>query len=262
MPKVMHVAKARQRYEMVPVLGEDGKQETITQNLKRPTRRGKTEITRAKTKPDMSRPLPPRECDYSACPQPDKIIAIGTPFKYISIRRTYGDTTRYRHESCPSWHPWEYSSALWARVAQIQHENAVDGSGWESEEDADSARDDVAAAVGELRDEKQEALDNMPDGLRDASELNDTVSYLDDWVSEIESVIWPDFPEGQCENCKGEQLTHDEHTDECDEDCDGTEECLECNGSNEGGEPDPDELQDWRDEAQQTLQDALDGYQG
>lgn len=262
MPTVQHVKKARQRYKMVPVIDTaTGKQKVVTTAKK--TRGGK-EVTRRITERDLSQPLPPRKCDAPTCPVPDRVIAVGTPFKYIAIKMQYGGREMYRHETCPNWLPHEYSTALWARVAQVQSEQAVDASGWESEEDADAARDAAAEAAGELRDEKQESLDNMPDGLRDASELNDTVEQLEAWVSEIESVSWPDFPEAKCSNgCDDGQLscsTHEE--DGHDPECDGTEECVECGGSGEGEDPDPEELESWREEAGQVLQDAIDSYAG
>lgn len=260
MPTVQHVKKARQRYAMIPVIDpETGKPKVIETN--KTTRSGKV-ITRKVTERDLEHPLPPRKCDAPNCPVEDRIIAVGTPFKYIAIKMQYGGRELYRHESCPTWQPHEYSSALWARVQQVQNDQAVDPSGWESQEDADSARDEAAAAAQELVDEKQESLDNMPDGLRDASELNDTVANLESWVSEIEGVSWPDFPEAKCSNCGDEPLTHDEHTPDCPEDCDGTEECMECGGSGEGEDVDEDELNTWREEAGQVLQGAIDSYAG
>lgn len=265
MPTVQHVAKARQRYAMVPVIDpETGKQKVITTSK---TTRGGRAVTRKITERDMEHPLPPRKCDYPACPVEGHVIAVGTPFKYIAIKQQYGGYEKYRHETCPSWQPHEYSSALWARVQQVQNDATVDSTTWETEEDADAARDAAAEAAGELRDEKQESLDNMPDGLRDASELNDTVENLDTWVSEIESVSWREFPEGRCSNCGGEQMecsNHEGHSEDPNDPnyCDGTEECLECHGSGEGEEVDQDELDAWREEAGQVLQDAIDSYAG
>jgi hypothetical protein len=265
MARARIIQKARQRYVMVPVIDpETGKQKEVpvTDLDGRPklTRRGSRPIMRKLTVADKSQPLPLRKCE-----QCSKDLELGKPFRVISIRRQIGGYSRYRCTECPTWQPHEITSALWARIMQLQTEQGVDGSGWEDESEAEDAAEQVAAAIEELRDDKQESLDNMPEGLRDASELNEQVDQLTDWAETVRSsysdASWT-FPEGICENCQGEQLecsVHEDHSDDPDAEnyCDGTEECLECNGSNEGEYRDEEEMEAWRQEAADAINEAL-----
>jgi hypothetical protein len=245
MPKINHVAKARQTYEMVPDLDpETGQQKVVT--LTGRTRRKGGEITRRLTKPDYGRPKPAKQCDDPQCKQPTREISVGTPFKYIAIKRQHGGIERYRHEDCRNWDPWDYSDALWARVAQVQAQR-VDVSGIASEEDAQSVAEELAVMITELADEKEEAADNMPDGLRDASELPDQIDSLRSWADELESISFPEMPSDECLECEG---TGDngkpEETD-----------CTQCGG--EGiVEPSDEEMDAWRDEVESEISGVLE----
>lgn len=259
MPQIIHVKKARQRYAMKPVLDADGQPVVVETNKK--ARSGRP-VLRHVTEVDKDKPITDK-CDYPGCPEKDKIIVPGTPMKVIKIKQQFGGITRRRHESCPAWKPHEYSNSLSARISQLQDEAIIDSSGWETEEDAKEAASTIADSIRELAEEKQESLDNMPEGLQQGDtgqQLEEAVSGLNDWADEVENAIdnADDFPEGTCANCKGEQIEHEEHTDECDEDCDGTEECMECQGSGEGEAVDEQELDDWRASAEGALQEALD----
>lgn len=262
MPQIIHVKKARQRYAMKPVLDAEGKQVVVETNKKA---RGGRVITRKVTEVDKDRPITDK-CDYPGCPEPGKVIQPGTPMQVIKIKQQFGGITRRRHESCPTWKPHEYSNSLAARISQLQDEAVIDSSGWESEDDARAAATEIADAIRELAEEKQESLDNMPEGLQQGDtgqQLEEAVSGLNDWADEVENAIdnADDFPEAKCPNCGGEEITHEEHTDECDDDCDGTEECTECGGTGEGEDVNEEELDDWRSSAESALQEALDNCQ-
>lgn len=197
MPRVTHVKKAQQRYETVPVMengrakqtpvmGRDGKQKT--------TKRG-TPVFMTVTVADRTKPLPPETCDY--CHQP---IKVGTPYKHISPKSgPYGGTKRSRHEDCPTWQVWDYSSSLYARTARVAHDFSLALVDAESEDDVQSALDEAAEAVREIAQEKEEGADNIESGFGHetsaSEELRDVAQQLNDWADEIESSDVPAFPE-------------------------------------------------------------------
>jgi len=256
------VKTARQRYEMVPKLDDDGKQ-VVTPVLRKDSTpkktRGGKEVTRAITVADKSRPLPPRTCEK--CGKP---LVIGQQYREVAIKTTYGGYGRFRCMECPVWLPWELSSALWARIAQIQTENVTQSWQWTEEGDAEAAASDIAEQIRELAAEKQEAADNMESGFGHSTsmseEIADQAQQLESWADEVEQAgTEAEFPEGKCENCGGEQLdcsTHEEK--DHDPDCDGTEECVECSGSGEGETVSEEDLDAWREEAASAIQNALD----
>ena len=254
MPSVKHIAKARQRYAMVPVLDEDGNQKTVpvinAKTGQPKTARGGRPVTRKLTREDRDNPLPPRHCDYPACPEPDKVIAIGTPFKCLSIKQQFGGRELFRHESCPSWNPWEYSNSLSARISQIQSMD-LGSDGWEGEDDPGAAAEEVASAIEELADEKEEAGQNMEDGFGHetsaSAELKETAEGLREWASQVRDVTLPDFPDDQCLECEGTGSIGDgdEATD-----------CEQCGGEGTA-EPSEEQLDAWREEAEQAIQDEL-----
>jgi hypothetical protein len=247
MPKVMHVAKARQRYETKPVIDpETGEQKVVTTS--RATRKGK-EVTRRLSEPDLDRPLPPRTCDYDG-----KEIAVGTPFKYIAIKRQHGGTARYRHEACPNWNPWEYSDALWARIAQIQAQR-IDVSEILNEEDAQGVADGLVEMITMLAEEKREAAQNMEDGFghstAQSEEIADQADQLDSWANEFSSIAFPEPPstEETCTDCggSGQQVV------------DGVEMlCPACEDDRIEREPTDDEMAEWRDEVQNEIASLLE----
>jgi hypothetical protein len=240
MPQVSHIKKARQRFKMVPVLDEDGKQKEVIVNGR--TRRHGGEITRKLTVADKDQPLPQPTCDYCR-----KEIAVGMPYKVLSVRQQYGGRSYERHEACPNWQPWEYSSSLSARIAQVQS-NEIDASSLEGDEDAQALAEEVASWVRELADEKQESLDNMPDGLRDSSELSEQVDALSSWADEVESVSLPEVPSSECQECEGTGSIGEG---------DEAKDCEQCGG--EGTvEPSDEEMDAWRDEVQSELAGALE----
>ena len=121
MPTITHVKKAQQRYAMVPVCNPDGtpKQTPVMRGdgTQKTTKRGAL-VFMTVTVADKTKPQPLDTCDF--CHQP---IEVGTPYKHITPKSgPYGGHKRTRHESCPTWQVWEYSSSLSARIAQIQHD--------------------------------------------------------------------------------------------------------------------------------------------
>jgi hypothetical protein len=261
MPKIT-TQVARQRYARVTVMEPDPdkpgeeRPKRIIVNKKR--RRGDAPIYKVVKTNDKSQPLPPRKCEKCGAE-----LTIGKEYRSIGIKQQFGGIVRYRCMNCPIWQPHEYSNANWARVAQLQAEHSsIDNSSWDSLEDAQATAQEIAEAIRELATEKQESLDNMPEGLQQGDTgqaLEQFVQDLEEWADRVENAPdnADDFPEGECQNCHGEELTHDEHSEDCPEDCDGTEECLECNGSNEG-EATEEEIDAWREEVATAIQDELD----
>jgi hypothetical protein len=256
MPKIT-VQVARQRYEQVPALDAEGQPVVITINRQR--RKGDRPITKRKMVNDKTKPLPPRKCEVCKAD-----LAIGEKYRSIGIKRQYGGIIRYRCMNCPSWQPWEYSDAAWARIAQIQHNAVIDSGAWETEDDAKDAASAIAEEIREYQQEKQESADNVAEhfpGSEQAENLEQFANDLEEWADRVEGAVdnADDFPEGTCGNCNGEQLecsTHEEK--DHDPECDGTEECMECHGSGEGEQVDEDALNDWRESVAQAIQDELD----
>lgn len=201
MPAVKHVKKAQQRYQMVPVLGEDGQPVRVpvmdgrTGEQKVSKRRGPVFMT--KTVADKSQPLPMPKCDYPNCQvTPDRTIEVGTPYKHLTVKTgSYSSRTYTRHEQCPTWQVWEYRDNWSSRVARAQHAMHQEIDAWNDYEDFDSIRDSLASQASELLEEKQEALDAMPEGLAEGSESQEQYDALETWVSEIENVSEPEEPE-------------------------------------------------------------------
>lgn len=251
---------ARQRYKMVPKL-VDGKP-VVTPVMKkdgvtpRTTRAGKP-IVRKVTVADKSQPVDLK------CERCHRVIVPGEQYRKVAIKQTYGGIKRTRCIDCPGWQPWELSSSLASRVMEIQNED-VDGSDWTEASEAESRAGEIAEMIRELAQEKEQAADNMEDGFGHATEQSEAIreqaQNLDSWADEVEnSLSGTDFPEGHCGNCEGEDLECSTHEEEGhDPDCDGTEECMECNGSNEGEEVSEEDLEAWREEAAEAIRNALE----
>jgi len=278
MPRVHQVAAARQRYERVPVIDPaTGEQKTVAVN-RRPGRSGRPVVQRLTTE-DRAKPLPPYRCDM--CPDP---IAVGTPYKYIDIKQQRGGITRRRHVHHPNWQPWEYSSALWARIAQIQAMD-VDVSGLEAGGDPAEYVSDIVEAIRELASEKEEGASNIESGFghetEQSTELREASEQLESWADEFESIAWPDEPEAEEEDCaecggtgevEGEPVSCSNcgglggvGLDVCST-CDGAgeivqaESCEECDGTGQitGDEPTEDQLAEWREAVEAEIQSALE----
>jgi hypothetical protein len=230
MARTTHVKKAQQRFETVVVLDDEGnpkKTPVMKNGEQKVTKRGKA-VFMTVTVQDKTKPKPPETC--TACQKP---IEVGTPYKWIQPKSgPYGGRRMARHEGCPSWQVWDYSSSLSAQLARISYDfsSAIDSV--ESPDDVQSALDDAAASVEEIAEQKEEAASNIEEGFGHATssseELADIADQLKDWASEISGADMPDMVE--CEECTDGQK-------DCD-DCEGTgqvdlEECTDCSGTGE-----------------------------
>lgn len=234
MAKVTHVKKAQQRYKTIPVLDADGNPVRTpvmrADGTQKKTKTGKP-VFMVKTVSDKDQPLEPHVCDH--CRKP---IEVGTPYKHISPKSgPYGGTQRNRHESCPDWQVWEYSSSLSARIEQIQHDFSERVSEVETADDATELLEGIASDIRELAEEKRESASNIEDGFGHpttaSEELNETADTLESWADDIEST---DVEDPVCEECDGTGKL------DC-EDCSskGTSTCPVCDGE---PDDDPDEL--------------------
>lgn len=215
MPRVTHVKKARQRYEMV----DTGK----TIDVDRKTKKGRA-VTARKTIRNTNKPLPPHTCDH--CGEP---IKVGTAYKWIQPRSgPYGGRKRFRHESCPTWHVWEYSSSLSAMIMEAQYNAGLSLGEAQDQSDFEQVRDDFSGTIQDLADQKTESADNIESGFghetSQSEELRDVASQLEDWVSTIDSWQSPDYPEPEDDN----------------------------------PEPSDDQIDEWREEALDSLQEVID----
>lgn len=284
MPKVNYVQKAQQRYKMVPVLDENGQPTYRTVQRKRPTKRGATEIRQRVTVADKSQPLPNLRCDFPGRPTGE--IAPGEAFMWIKPKSgPYGGAVRNRHSSHPTWHPWEYSSSLSARTAQISHDawKAFSEQTFESPEDVTALLEQVAEDIRALAEEKRESASNIEDGFghttSQSEELESIADELETWADDVEQTEVPELPEPEdvdCDECGGTG-TLDETCDLCegtgsshdadglaDGDCPACEGegfreeeqgCTECDGSGQvqAEEPTDDQMDEWRSEVEEIF---------
>jgi len=282
MPRVNHVKKAQQRYKTVPVLDADGNPTYRVLQRARPTKRGATETRQRVTVADKTQPLAPLRCDFPGCHTGS--IEVGEAYKWIKPKSgPYGGSQRNRHEAHPSWHPWEYSSSLSARTAQISHEawETFNAAEFETDDDVKSVLSDVAEQIRELAEEKREGAQNIEDGFghptSQSEELEGIADELDTWADDVENVDVPELPEPDqvdCAECEGEgsteagcddcqatgviENTEGEVTGECST-CGGVgqivTECATCEGSGQvdGEEPTEEQMEAWNDEVQEAF---------
>jgi hypothetical protein len=271
MPKITHVKSARQRFETVPVLDEDGRPK-VTPVMRRDgsprlTKTGRP-VSMAVTVADRGRPLPNLRCDFPGCEVDGGEILPGTPYKHISPRSgPYGGRQLSRHEEHPNWSVWDYSSSRSAQVAREQAEMHSLIDSWDGEGFDDLRQSLVDLAQGQA-DEQEEALSNMPEALQDGSQAQEYLEALEEWVSEIEACDEPEDEFEDCEECDG---TGEREDLEC-EDCGGTGDaedgggCEGCGGTGEaegecgacdGGKADV-RSEDWLEAARDALREAVD----
>lgn len=273
MPRITHVKKAQPRYATVPVLNEDGtpKRTPVMRRRTDPVTGEVTEVQKvtkkgrpvfmAVTAQDKSTPKPMPVCDDPKCKQAaaggSRTIQVGQPYKHITPKSgPYGGRTRSRHEDCANWQVWEYSSSLSARCAQISHdawenfpesaEDAADFEGWAQE---------VADAITELAEEKQESADNIEDGFGHSTsaseELADQASELESWASDVTGISFEGPEPEPCPECDGTgEITPTKADGEEDPDAE-PEECTECGGTGETA-LDEDALENWRDQCREA----------
>lgn len=262
MARVTHVKKAQQRYATVPVLDENGDPKKVpvmkkvkdystgeVTEVQKTTKHGRPVFMKL-TVEDRSKPKPPYTCDHCR-----EEIKVGTPYKHISPKSgPYGGRKLTRHESCPTWMRWEYSSSMSARLEQISHYfwNAV--AQVDSPDDVQAALDDAADEIRSLAEEKRESASNIEEGFghptEKSEELEQVADDLEAWADDVSSADIPDLPEPEdqeCEECGGEGKLADDNGNEID--------CTGCEGQGVFTPEDPteDQLDEWRSE----LQDAL-----
>lgn len=257
MPKVNHVKSARQRYVQIPVLdgsGQPKRSPMMRKGVQMKSKSGRP-VTIAIMQNDISKPLPMPKCDHC-----DEEIKVGQPYKWIEPN---GQRIRNRHEDCPTWKVWEYSSSLSARIAQIQEEG-MNGFPDDATEESDisSFVEDLASQIRELAEEKRESASNIEDGFGHSTyqsdELNETADSLDEWAEGVEQVTLPDVPEAEettCDTCGGSGEGEAQYDEEKD-----PEPCPDCEGTGssfEAEEPSEEALQEWRDECRSAIEDAL-----
>jgi hypothetical protein len=273
MARVTHVKRAQQRYATVPVIDETTGQPKRTPVMnkrtgeQKTTKKGKA-VTMAVTKEDRTKPLPAYKCDSCG-----NEIEVGTPYKHITPKSgPYGGRKRTRHESCPTWQVWEYSSSLSARLAQVAHdfEQAIEGV--ESPEDVTSALEDAASSIEEIAEEKREGAGNIEEGFGHptsaSEELEQTADSLSEWATEIEQVDVPDLPEPEeryfVESSDGTRHGEEDGYDseeEAQADLDGMIADLTIEGDADDykvvadtpDEPTDEQMEDWRSEVEDAV---------
>jgi hypothetical protein len=263
MPKVHHVKRAQQRYATRPVIDPATGEQKVVPVMSSRTGQQKLSkhgrpVVRRITERDLERPLPMPQCDYPGCRHDSREIAVGSPYKWI---QPSGQRERNRHADCPTWHVWEYSSSLSARIAQIQH----DGPGDDDVADADTARawaEAKAEEIRELAEEKRESAANIEDGFGHATyqseELEETASDLDSWADDLENVELPDPDdvEQDCLECDGAGEVEDEDDPLAEQHEDGRPAQVPCETCNGTGQVSSEEA--WREEVLGALESALD----
>lgn len=245
MARVTHVKRAQQRYHTKPVIDPATGEQKVTPVLRRDgspkaTKGGRPVILRV-TERDLTRPKPLFKCGW--CKEE---IALGTPYKWIE---PHGSAVLTRHEACPTWHVWEYSNSLSARIAQIQSESAPETV--ESEDEANDWLAGKASEIRELAEEKRESASNIEDGFGHATyqsdELNQTADDLESWADDVESTDLPEYPEAEEQDC--ESGNHGDQDDVC-EVCGGTMKFTP-------DEPTEDQIDEWQAEVASAMNDAL-----
>lgn len=270
MARVTYVKKAQQRYATVPVLNEDGTPKQTPMISKRTgeqkvTKRGRP-VFLTVTAADKSKPLPPLTCDAPGCGKP---IEVGTPYKHVTPKSgPYGGRQRNRHQSCPGWEIWDLSNSWAARIAR-ETELPMRGFEPETPDDVENLANEIAEAVRGLASESEEAADNIEEGFghetQQSEEARERAQNLESWADDIEGIDVPDLPEPEetdCEACGGTGETQVE-VDGVPQEENGDavmEECADCEGTGQvtPEEPTEEQMNEWREEAIQALQDEID----
>ena len=154
------------------------------------TKKGKP-VFQTATVAGRSKPLAPHTCDYCG-----KAIEVGTPYKWTRPKSgPYGGRLRVRHSGCPTWKPWDLSSAWWARIEQATDD--FDVSQAESADDVRASLEDVAQRVKDLAEESREAANNIEQGFghttQQSEEAEQRADELDGWADDIERADVPEL---------------------------------------------------------------------
>lgn len=115
-------------------------------------------------------------------------INIGDSFYWWKIRLQRGGIVR-RSKEYPR--PSQLTASEYKSPAYLINENLEDAIKAAScLEDLEEARDDAVSAAEELRDEQQEKLDNMPEGLQSSDTgqlIEERIAALESFISDLES---------------------------------------------------------------------------
>jgi len=256
MPRVTHVKRAQQRYATKPVIDpETGVQKVVPMMNSRTGEQKKSKSGRLVfmkiTERDLDKPLPMPKCDAPECKQESREIKVGESYKWIEPS---GQRVKNRHEDCPTWNVWEYSSSLSARIAQIQNDGPSDS--YESLEDAQAWASEKAEEIRGLAEEKRESASNIEEGFGhetyQSAELNEIADNLEQWADDLENIDLPEYPEGgsNCDDCDGSgTIDGDDQT---------PLNCETCGGSGTLDEPTDDEITEWQAEVQSALEGVFD----
>lgn len=153
------------------------------------------------------------------CDRDGKEIKPGDSYKWMSIKTGPASSRKLiRCAECPTWQPWEYSDAVWARLAQIAYDFENSLAEINNTDDLDALIEETVGNIREIADEKRESASNLEDGFGHATEKSDELSELadnlDEWANDIEGTSYTEFPEGEeeCEHCHGtgKNLTDEE----------------------------------------------------
>jgi hypothetical protein len=228
MPRTNYVKKAQPRYETVPVIdpetGEQKKTPVMKNGVQRKKKNGAL-IFRRVTMEDKSKPKPNRKCEKCG-----KEIEVGSPYKWVQIKTTYGGIKKVRCGDCPGWKPSELSMSKMSGVYAAQEE--ADDTDVSSIEDLEALRESIAEQIEAVGEEYEQSGQNMEDGFEHATSMSDELKEkgesIKNWADEIRNVDFDEVPD--CEECNGEG------TKEC-ESCEGTGTmtedamCEDCNGA-------------------------------
>jgi hypothetical protein len=219
MARIRYVKKAQQRYATKPVLdATTGEQVRVPLRSKRTGEQLKTKHGalrwQRQTVRDTTKPLPMPRCDYCG-----KEIAVGSAYRIVKLR--FG--ARYRHAEHPSWQPWDLSSAMWARIAQVVDgaEKALNDWSGEDTSEVESILADAASEMEGLAEEREESAENMEQGFghetEKSTELREHADNIRDYASELENWSWSgdDRPdEGDFDSDEEQEQTFDEALEE------------------------------------------------
>lgn len=291
MPRVIRIQSARQRYATVPVIDPETGLPKHTpvmvkkfidgeyREVQKTTKTGRP-VTMAVTISDKEKPLPPLRCDFPGCQIDGGQILVGTPYKHISIKMTYGGRQLNRHQAHPDWQQWEYSSSRSAQVARQQADmhSTLEAYEFSSVEDFDDIKQQLQDMAQEQLDEQEDALGNMPEQLQDGSQAQEYRDALEEWVNEFDQADAPDDSDNtedcqecegtgkvSCETCEGSGFVDSAEGEESQVECvdcggDGETDCPahECEG---GQVPAEGVTEEWVEAAREALSEAIDAVQ-
>lgn len=135
---------------------------------------------------------------------PDIDVKKGEPYYRWSIKLQRGGLVRM--SKTPPKRSQLTVSEFYGTLYSIQEDNEFAKCG--SFEELAAMKDDVVGQLEELRDQQQEKLDNMPEGLQQGSTgelLQERYDALDSAISELENVDIPESDEEKPDETKDDE---------------------------------------------------------